>query len=359
MNFCRGLLLFATIKEEACYLRHVGGMRCCLMNCKNDYAHHAQGDCSYDHRGEDVKLSVLGVAVVMTLGFSLVELFTGWVANSLALIGDAGHMATDSASLLFALVANIIARKGVDSDHSFGHGRVEVLAAFLNGLVMLGVVGWIFLEAYERLEAPTKVDGGPVMLVAFIGLCINIVVAWSLSRDKKNVNTRAALLHVMGDLLGSVAAIVAGALIYFFGDGFSIADPLLSFLVGFLVLHSTYEVLKDSSAVLLDSVPEGVDYYKVGDALSRIPGVSRVHDLHVWTIAPGHGAVMAHLCVQTGIDWERVLSDAQKMLLSEFGLEHITLQPEWNNQEQDSECTLPNSADGCGCSSAQCKRLAQ
>lgn len=296
---------------------------------KPDYAGHDQGDCTYDHRAEDVKLSVLGVAVVLTLGFSAVELFTGWMANSLALIGDAGHMATDSASLLFALLANIISRKGVDADHSFGHGRIEVLAAFLNGLVMLGVVGWICFEAVQRLTEPAQVNGGSVMVVAVIGLCINIAVAWSLSRDKKNVNTRAALLHVMGDLLGSVAAIVAGGLIYFFGDAFSIADPILSFLVAALVLHSTYEVLKDSSAVLLDGVPEGVNYYDVGDSLSRIEGVEHVHDLHVWTLAPGHGAVMAHLCVKKDVDWKRVLTEAQQMLLNQYGLEHVTLQPEW------------------------------
>ncbi len=311
---------------------------------RQDYGNHEQGDSAYDHRGEKVKMSVLGLAVVLTLGFSAVELFTGWIANSLALIGDAGHMATDSASLFFALLANIISRKGVDADHSFGHGRVEVLAAFLNGLVMLGVVGWIFFEAVERLETPETVDGGSVMLVALIGLCINIAVAWSLSRDKKNVNTRAALLHVMGDLLGSVAAIVAGGLIYFFGEDFAIADPILSFLVGALVLRSTYEVLKDSSSVLLDGVPEGVNFYDVGDALARIPGVVRVHDLHVWTIAPGHGAVMAHLCVQKGIEWEKVLLDAQQMLLTEFGLEHITLQPEWHWTCEDEESGAASSA---------------
>ena len=292
------------------------------MSVKNDYADHALGDCSYDHRGEEVKLSVLGLAVALTLGFSAVELFFGWVSNSLALIGDAGHMATDSASLFFALVANFISRKGVDANHSFGHGRIEVLAAFLNGLVMLGVVGWIFYEAVQRLDNPAQVDGGSVMIVALIGLCINIAVAWSLSRDKKNVNTRAALLHVMGDLLGSVAAILAGALIYFFGEKFAIADPILSFLVGALVLHSTYEVLKDSSAVLLDGVPEGVNYYDVGDALSR----------------------MAHLCVEKGIDWEQVLSEAQAMLLKDFGLEHVTLQPEWH-------C-----AGGCSTTCRQCRK---
>lgn len=304
---------------------------------KHDYADHSAGDCAYDHRAEDVKMSVLGVAVALTLGFSAVELFAGLMANSLALIGDAGHMATDSASLLFALVANLISRKGVDADHSFGHGRVEVLAAFLNGLVMLVVVGWIFFEAFERLENPAQVNGGSVMIVAVIGLVINVAVAWSLSRDRKNVNTRAALVHVMGDLLGSVAAIAAGALIYFFGDSFAIADPILSFVVGALVLHSTYEVLRDSSVVLLDAVPEGVKFSDVGDALSGIKGVLRVHDLHVWTIAPGHGAVMAHLCMRRDVDWDSVLADARQMLLDRFGLEHVTLQPEWDTDPEDDQ----------------------
>ncbi len=304
------------------------------MSCKNDYASHDEGDCAYDHRGENVKVSVLGVAVALTLGFSAVELITGWLANSLALIGDAGHMATDSASLFFALVANLISRKGVDADHSFGHGRIEVLAAFLNGLVMLGVVCWIFFEAFDRLSNPAQVNGGSVMLVATLGLLINVAVAWSLSRDNKNVNTRAALVHVMGDLLGSVAAIAAGALIYFFGDDFAIADPILSFVVGLLVLHSTYEVLRDSSAVLLDGVPEGVKFTDVGDALSRIDGVERVHDLHVWTLAPNHGAVMAHLCMRDGVRWERVLTEAQSMLRERFALEHVTLQPEWSDEHK-------------------------
>lgn len=307
------------------------------------YSDHHRGDSRYNHSADKVKLSVLGLAVVFTLGFSAVELIGGWMANSLALIGDAGHMATDSASLLFALIANFISRKGVDANHSFGHGRIEVLAAFLNGLVMLGVVGWIFYEAVIRLDEPPAVAGGSVMVVAVIGLCINVAVAWSLSRDKKNVNTRAALLHVMGDLLGSMAAILAGALIYFGGARFAIADPLLSFGVGALVLHATWGVLKESSAVLLDAVPPEVNYYDVGDSLSRLPGVKRVHDLHVWTLAPGHGAVSAHLSMASGADWEAVLDDARQMLEQRFGIDHITLQPEWHRKGDD--------AHGCGRSS--------
>ena len=308
------------------------------MSSPNQYAAHSHGDSSYNHSAEKVKLSVLGVAVALTLGFSLVELVGGYLSNSLALIGDAGHMATDAASLLFALIANIIARKGVDDDHSFGHGRIEVLAAFLNGLAMLGVVGWIFYEAVMRIQDPPAVAGGSVMTVAAIGLCINIGVAWSLSRDKKNLNTRAALLHVLGDMLGSVAAIVAGALIYFGGEAFALADPILSFVVGALVLHATYELLKDSSAVLLDAVPENIRYMDVGDALSGLPGVRRVHDLHVWTLAPGHGAVSAHLCMDKTAAWDEVLEEARVLIESRFGIDHITLQPEWHEACCSGDC---------------------
>ena len=178
------------------------------------YSSHEAGDSNYDHSGEKVKTSVLGFAIALTLGFSAIELVAGWLGNSLALVGDAGHMVTDSMSLLFALVANIFSRHGADEDHSFGHGRLEALAAFVNGIVMSGVIVWIVIEAGKRMMNPEPVSGGSVMMVATIGLVVNIGVAWSLSRDKKNVNTRAALVHVMGDLLGSVSAILAGFIVW-------------------------------------------------------------------------------------------------------------------------------------------------
>lgn len=292
------------------------------------YAGHDEGDSAYQHNATKVKTSVLGIAVLLTLGFSAIELIGGFLSNSLALIGDAGHMVTDSASLFFALLANWIARKGADEDHSYGHGRIEVLAAFVNGLAMLGVVLWLFIEAVERIANPPAVAGHTVLLVATAGMFINIGVAWSLSRDKKNLNTRAALIHVMGDLLGSVAAIASGACIYFGGARFGIVDPLLSIFVGLLVLHATYHVLKDSSQVLLDSVPEGVVYADVGDVLASLEGVNEVHDLHVWTMAPGHGAVSAHLHLSQSAHWPTVLAKARVRLKERFGIDHITLQPE-------------------------------
>ena len=185
------------------------------------------------------------------------------------------------------------------------------------------------------------------MVVAVIGLFINMGVAWSLSRDKKNVNTRAALLHVMGDLLGSIAAIAAGALVYFGGEKFSLADPILSFFVAALVLHGTWGVLKESSAVLLDAVPENVNYFDVGDALSAIRGVVKIHDLHVWMLAPGHGAVSAHLVMEDDVDWRRVLDEARLKIEKEFGIDHITLQPEWSDGNCSWECAHGVCAASC------------
>ena len=291
------------------------------------YSSHCAGDSAYDHSAERVKGSVLGLAIALTLGFSVIELVAGLAGNSLALVGDAGHMVTDSMSLLFALIANIFSRKGADEDHSFGHGRLEALAAFVNGIVMAGVIVWIFIEAAGRIASPEPVSGGSVMLVAATGMVVNVGVAWSLSRDRKNVNTRAALVHVAGDLLGSVAAMLAGLVVWLGGP--TIVDPILSFLVGALLVHATWGIFKDSTRVLLDAVPEGIDYEALGHAIVSVPGVQELHDLHVWTMAPGHAALQGHLRVERPEDWPAVLKAVREMLFKRYGIDHVTLQPEW------------------------------
>ena len=187
---------------------------------------------------------------------------------------------------------------------------------------------WIFVQAAIRLTDPPQVQGGVVMGIASVGLLMNLAVIGSLSRDKKNMNTRAALLHVAGDLMGSVAAIVAGGLVYFAGPRFSVADPILSVFVGLLLLRATYSIFKESVPVLLDAVPEGVDYNAVGDALAQIPGVKEVHDLHVWMMAPGHSAISAHLHTDAEENWDAMLALARRTLSERFGIDHITLQPE-------------------------------
>ena len=299
------------------------------------FSSHGQGDSLYNHATRQVKTSVLGLAVLLTLGFSAVELIGGLLSNSLALIGDAGHMATDAASLLFALVANWLAREGADSHHSFGHARIEVLAAFINALVMFIVLGWICFEAIDRLTNPHDVSGGSVMLIATIGMFVNIGVALSLSRDKKNVNTRAALVHVLGDLLGSVAAIISGAVIYFGGP--VEVDPILSLLICALVAHAAWGVLKETVPVMLDAVPEGVNYEEVGEAIAGIPGVVSVHDLHVWVMSPGYSAISAHLKIDSHRSWPVILEEIRKNVKDRFGIDHMAFQPEWEMTSKAEE----------------------
>jgi len=294
---------------------------------ENQFGEHERGDSAYTHQSRPHGARLLAIAVGLTLSYALIELVGGLWSGSLALLADAGHMATDSAALLFALAANIIARRPVSDRHSFGLARVEVIAAFVNALAMLAVVAWIFYEAIDRLNSPVPVKGLGVFAIAGIGLLINIAVAWTLSRDRENVNTRAALIHVMGDLLGSVAAIAAGLIIYFGGP--LMVDPLLSMFVAALILRSTFGVLRETTFVLLDSVPQGVDYQKVGLSLAQIPGIVSVHDLHVWSMVPGRGAMSAHVLVDDIERWPVILHQARLVLKRDFRIDHITLQPEW------------------------------
>jgi cobalt-zinc-cadmium efflux system protein len=301
------------------------------MSAPNHFAEHEHGDSAYTHQARTHGARPLAIAVALTLGYAFIEVIGGLWSGSLALLADAGHMATDSAALLFALAANFIARRPVSDRHSFGLARVEVIAAFVNALAMLAVVAWIFYEAIDRLRSPVPVEGLGVLTIASAGLLINVVVAWTLSRDRDNVNTRAALVHVLGDLLGSVAAIAAGLIIYFGGP--LVADPLLSMFVAALILRSTFGVLRETTFVLLDSVPHGVDYQKVGLSLAQIPGVLSVHDLHVWSMVPGRSAMSAHVLVDDIERWPVVLHQARYILRRDFKIDHITLQPEWLRKE--------------------------
>ena len=305
----------------------------------NHFAGHEHGDSDYTHQSRPHGAGPLAMAVSLTLGYAVIELAGGLWSGSLALLADAGHMATDSAALLFALAANIIARKPVSDRHSFGLARVEVIAAFVNALAMLGVVAWIFYEAIDRLTSPVPIKGLGVFVIAGVGLLINIAVAWALSRDRENVNTRAALIHVMGDLLGSIAAIVAGLVIYFGGP--LMADPLLSMFVAALILRSTFGVLRETTLVLLDSVPHGVDYKKVGLSLAQVPGIVSVHDLHVWAMVPGRSALSAHVLVDDIEHWPVILHQVRHLMRRDFGIDHITLQPEWLRRDDEVRARVP------------------
>jgi cobalt-zinc-cadmium efflux system protein len=287
---------------------------------------HRSGDAKHRHVTEDRSQKILAWSLALTLGFAAVEVLAGFASNSLALISDAGHMVTDATALGLALLAQIMSKRPPSAKHSFGFGRAEALAAFVNGLVMLAVVTWISIEAVQRFARPEPVQGGTVFVVGSIGLVVNLIVAWVLSHDKQSLNTRAALVHVLGDLLGSVAALAAGAVIYY--TGWLQIDPLLSILVSLLILKSTIAVLRESYHFLMEGVPHHIDYLQVGQDLAAITGVLSVHDLHVWEMSPGQSALIGHVEVRDLQEWPEVLRAVKNMLIERHGIDHITLQAE-------------------------------
>nr|WP_315129602.1 alpha/beta fold hydrolase [uncultured Polynucleobacter sp.] len=287
---------------------------------------HKQGDAKHSHAKEVSNQNLLLIALVLTLGFSGVEGAAAYFANSLALISDAGHMVTDAAALGLALLAQIISRRPPSPKHSFGFGRAEALAAFVNSIAMLVLVVWIMVEAVSRFYDPHKVDGLTVTIVAAIGLLMNIVVAWVLSRDKKSVNTRAALVHVMGDLLGSIAALIAGVVIQL--TGWMPIDAILSILVSLLILKSTISILRESYHFLMEGVPLHIDYLEVGRDLKKVSGVLAVHDLHVWEMTPSFPALIGHIEIERMNEWPEIMARINEMLLNKHGIDHVTLQPE-------------------------------
>jgi len=287
---------------------------------------HKRGDAKHTHSKQVSNQNLLLIALILTLGFSGVEGAAAYFANSLALISDAGHMITDAAALGLALLAQFISRRPPSAKHSFGFGRAEALAAFVNSIVMLFLVVWIVYEAISRFYDPHKVDGLTVTVVAAIGLLMNIVVAWVLSRDKKSVNTRAALVHVMGDLLGSVAALIAGVVIQL--TGWMPIDAILSILVSLLILKSTMSILHESYHFLMEGVPLHIDYLAVGKDLRDVPGVLAVHDLHVWEMTPSFPALIGHIEIAEMQEWPAIMARINAMLLDKHGIDHVTLQPE-------------------------------
>jgi len=293
----------------------------------HQYSEHQHGDSRHGHHSEPSGSRPLVIAVALTIGYALVELIGGLWSGSLALLADCGHMVTDAAALVFSLAANKVAQRPASEKHSFGLARAEVIAAFVNSLALLAVVVWLVIEGIGRIRNPHPVNGGAVFVIAALGLIVNLGVAWVLSRHRQNLNMRAALLHVLGDLLGSVGALVAGAVIYF--TGYTVVDPLLSMLVSGLILRSTLGILKESTLVLLDSVPAEVEFQEVGNALACLEGVRSVHDLHIWSMVPGRHAVSAHLLVERIERWPQILLEARQLLTRDFGIDHVTLQPEW------------------------------
>ncbi len=291
----------------------------------HDHGAHGHGH-GHQHIAQGGSNGKLIVALLLTLSFAGVEALAGWWSGSLALMSDAAHMFTDASALGLAAAAAWFARRPPSTRHSYGLVRAEVLAALFNSLLMLVLLGYIVHEAIDRFSAPRAIAGDTVIGVAVIGLGINLLVAWVLSRGEHTLNSRAALLHVLGDALGSVAAISAGIVIV--TTGWTPIDPLLSLLVSALILVSALRLLRDVVHVLMEGVPGHVQLDAVGQDLAALDGVLRVHDLHVWTLSSGSIALSAHLEIHDLGDWPDILAAARQRMDARHGIGHVTLQPE-------------------------------
>lgn len=273
--------------------------------------------------------------LVLIASFAVVEAIGGWLTGSLALLGDAGHMVSDAAALGLAWLGVWISRKPPNARHSFGLVRAEVLVALLNALLMLAVVAAIVYEAIERLQSPQPVAAGGVMLIAFVGLVINLVVAVHLHRGQSTINHRAALLHVIGDLLGSVAALTAGVVIYF--SDWYLIDPILSIFISALILFSTLRLLREAVHMLMEGVPKHLDVAAIHQYLAAVPGVEGVHHLRVWSLSSEQTALSAHVVMKDKEGWPQTLEAMRHILHKHFDIQHVTLQPEFNHAGQQDE----------------------
>lgn len=299
------------------------------MDGKHAQDHHDHDEPLREDVSERASARPLLLALLLTAGFMVVEAIGGLLTNSLALLADAGHMLTDVAALALSLFAIWLARRPATPGRSYGFLRAEVLAALINAATLVVMSIFIFIEAFRRIGDPPEVDSVPMLAVAIAGLAANAASAWVLSRGDghlHNLNTRGAFLHVIGDMLGSVGAIVA-ALVMLATDWY-LADPILSTVIGLLVLRSAWMLLRESVDVLLESTPRGLATGDVRAAISDVDGVCGVHDLHIWTVTSGLDSMSAHVQVDDTRDWNDVCVDLTDRMRERFGIAHVTLQPE-------------------------------
>lgn len=285
---------------------------------------HDHGAAGHSHGAGNER--AIGIAALLTGTFMFAEVVGGIVSGSLALLADAGHMLTDFASLVLAWFAFRLARRPADWKRSYGFDRFSVLAAFVNGLSLFAIAIWITVEAYHRLNEPIEVMGGVMLWVALGGLIVNILAFWILSRGEgDNLNVRAAALHVAGDLLGSVAALVASIVIIF--TGWTPIDPLLSVFVVLIILKSAWAVVRESGHILLEGAPRGLDSRAVAEAIvEEVPGVTRAHHIHAWSITQERPMITLEADVAPGTDVSAAKVSIKELLETSFGMAHATVE---------------------------------
>jgi cobalt-zinc-cadmium efflux system protein len=286
----------------------------------------------HDHGGRAQSKRALAVTLALTTTFTVAEVVGGLLTGSLALLADAAHMLSDDVSLALALGAVWLAERPPTPQRSFGWQRVEILAALANGVTLVAISIWIFIEAFNRLEDPPDVAGGGLLAVALAGLAVNVVGFMILRRGQgESLNVSAAARHVLADLMGSIGVIVAAVVIL--ATGWRYIDPIISVLIGLLVLASSWSILRDSVRILLEASPRDLDVEQLGTTLAGAEGVVEVHDLHVWTITSGFPALAAHVIVGREEDCHARRRQLERLLKERFGIEHTTLQVEHEERE--------------------------
>ncbi len=282
--------------------------------------------------GREASRRALSITLALTGAFTLAEFVGGLLTGSLALLADAAHMLSDDLSLGIALFAIWLADRPTTPRRTFGFQRAEILAALFNGVTLVAIAIWIFIEAGMRFGEEPEVDAGPVLAIAVAGLAVNLLAAWVLHRrGGDSLNVSAALRHVIADLLGSLGVIVAAVVILV--TGWEYADPLVSVLIGLLVLGSSWTILRDSVGVLLEASPRGLDVEEIGRAMAATPGVVQVHDLHVWMITSGFPALAAHVLVGADDDCHAKRRELERLLHDRFEVEHTTIQVDHDRPE--------------------------
>lgn len=296
-------------------------------NARDSHAHHGHGHHGHSHG--PTSTTGLVIALVITATIMLLEFVGGLVTGSLALLSDSGHMLSDAAALALSLGAIWLSARPASARKSYGYHRFEILAALLNGVTLFVIAAFIVAEAIERFQNPPTVASGSMMVIAIIGLLANLASAWFLTRKsdaKTNLNVRSAYLHVLGDALGSVGAIVAGALMLMFQ--WYIADPIISVVVALLILKSAWGVIRSTVHILMEGTPAGIEADEVRETLAKLEHVLDIHDLHIWTITSGLHTLSCHLLVEEDAQEQEVLQNAIRQIESRFGIQHSTIQIE-------------------------------
>lgn len=281
----------------------------------------------------------LKLGFILNSGFTILEFFVGIVSGSLALVSDAAHNLTDSLSLLVSYFATRVAKRQANQDKTYGYGRATVLAAVINSLILLSLAVYIFSEAYQRFQDPQPVEGGLVMIVAFVGILINGFIAFLFFKSRGDLNIRSAFLNMAMDTLASVGALIAGLAIILTGS--TLADPIISIIIGCMLLYSGWSVIKTALHLLFEGVPEGTDIPAIKNAVLAVPGVKGIDDLHVWALSTTSAAFSCHLVVEdSSLQESIVLKDKVRLLLTEkFGIEHATIEIELTAGPHDKERT--------------------